>query len=341
MRSFPFARTRARCFLVPILASLLLLIPAAGSASAAHRPDDHAPLGVMGDHVHHAGEFMLSFRSSFMGMRGNRDDGDRLSTSDVLADFPVTPTRMNMEMHMAGLMWAPSDRITLMAMVPYVRMDMDHETRMGGRFTTRSEGLGDISVSGLFSVFRNEQHRVQLNLGLGLPTGSISAEDDTPLGRTRLPYPMQIGSGTFDALPAVVYAGRADAWSWGGQLRAKIRLHRNRRDYRRGHEIGVTAWLARELLPWASASLRLDYLRFGDFEGADPGLNPMLIPTARPDLRGGQRLDLLLGLNTLVTGGPLAGHRFALEGGVPIFQRLDGPQLETDFRVVAGWQKAF
>ncbi len=30
------------------------------------RPDSHAPLGVMGDHAHGAGELMLSYR--FMGM---------------------------------------------------------------------------------------------------------------------------------------------------------------------------------------------------------------------------------------------------------------------------------
>ena len=36
-------------------------------------PDDHAPIGVMGDHAHKAGEWMLFYRYGFMKMDGNRD----------------------------------------------------------------------------------------------------------------------------------------------------------------------------------------------------------------------------------------------------------------------------
>ena len=62
----------------------------------------------------------------------------------------------------------------------------------------------------------------------------------------------------------------------------------------------------------------------------------MMAPTARTDLRGGQRIDGLLGLNYLHS----AGHRLALELGMPIHQDLDGPQMETDYRVMVGWQYA-
>ena len=34
-------------------------------------PDDHAPIGVMGDHTHDAGEIMLSYRYMFMPMEQN------------------------------------------------------------------------------------------------------------------------------------------------------------------------------------------------------------------------------------------------------------------------------
>jgi hypothetical protein len=66
-----------------------------------------------------------------------------------------------------------------------------------------------------------------------------------------------------------------------------------------------------------------------------------MIPTADPNLRKGQRLDLLPGVNYVFTSGPLRGHRFAFEAGFPVYQKLDGPQLETDWRIVAGWQKAW
>jgi len=48
-----------------------------------------------------------------------------------------------------------------------------------------------------------------------------------------------------------------------------------------------------------------------------------------------------VGLNFLIPGGPLKGNRFAVEGLFPVYQHVDGPQLEQDWMVTAGWQYAF
>ena len=65
------------------------------------------------------------------------------------------------------------------------------------------------------------------------------------------------------------------------------------------------------------------------------------IHTADPNLRGGQRLDLSVGVNWQARSEALRGHRLALEWGVPVLQDLDGPQLETDWILTLGWQKSF
>ena len=39
--------------------------------------------------------------------------------------------------------------------------------------------------------------------------------------------------------------------------------------------------------------------------------------------------------------GILRNQRFAFEMGVPLYRWLYGPQLETDWRLWAGWQYAF
>jgi len=62
-----------------------------------------------------------------------------------------------------------------------------------------------------------------------------------------------------------------------------------------------------------------------------------IFPTADPNLRGGERIDLNLGINIYQSKGKYKGHRFAIEAGAPIYQSLDGPQLETDFLFSAGW----
>ncbi|NEP59687.1 MAG: transporter, partial [Symploca sp. SIO2G7] len=262
------------------------------------RPDGHAPISVMGDHTHQAGEFMFSYRYMFMRMDGNRDGTDNLSDQEVLQQFPVTPTNMDMEMHMFGGMYAPTDDLTLMVMIPYVLKEMDHITRMGVNFTTSSEGFGDLQLTGLYNVLRQNRQRVHFNLGVSFPTGSIDERDDTPAGNdVRLPYPMQIGSGTFDLKPGVTYLGQADKFSWGAQASTILRLGENSNDYRLGNQFNLTGWVASKWVDWLSTSLRLDFKTLGNISGADPLLNPMMIPTADPDRRGGERLDLGLGLN--------------------------------------------
>lgn len=312
------------------------------------RPDSHAPIGVMGDHTHSKGEVMLSYRYMRMGMSGNLDGRNNLTPEEVLADFQVTPLRMTTEMHMFGAMYAPTDELTLMVMAPYVIKSMDHLTRMGTNFTTNSEGFGDIRLSGLYKILDRSNQRVHFNAGISFPTGSISERDTTPAGPDQvLPYPMQIGSGTVDLMPGITYLGQAGNWSWGGQGMGTIRLGRNSQDYRLGNQLSLTAWGARQWSKSISTSLRLKGRILGNNTGEDPRLapgnllDPPLIPTIDPELRGGSRLDLLVGFNFLARKGFLKGHRFALEAGLPIFQSLSGPQLENDFTITVGWQKAF
>ena len=225
---------------------------------------------------------MFSYRTMRMDMDGNRDDLKRVSTNGVLADFPVAPTEMDMEMHMLGAMWAPHQRVTLMGMLPIQRQDMDHRTRMGARFTTRTDGIGDVMVGGMIRLLDAGPHHLHLNAGLSLPTGSIREKDDTPAGRVRLPYPMQLGSGSFDLLPGITYTGQSESWSWGAQINGMIRVGNNNEGYRLGDRFGSTAWIQRRWLDWMSTSLRLRYDGWGNIHGDDDSLNPALVPTATP-----------------------------------------------------------
>ena len=84
--------------------------------TARGRPDSHAPIGVMGEHGHKAGEMMLAYRFMAMDMLGLQSGTDAVETADVLKDFMMAPTAMDMRMHMFGVMFAPHDKITLMAM---------------------------------------------------------------------------------------------------------------------------------------------------------------------------------------------------------------------------------
>jgi len=331
---------------VVMLALALVWSLAPAALAGGHHASGHAPIGVMADHTHHKGGTMLSYRYMRMGMNGLRDDDEGISRSKVLQDFMVTPTSMDMEMHMFGGMHSPIERLTLMLMVPFVRLEMDHRTRTGRTFTTRSDGLGDISAAALIDIWSRGHHKVHAQLGFSFPTGSIVEQDKLPTsgGTTvRIPYPMQLGSGTYDFLPGLTYTGHMHAWSWGAQGRGEVRLNENHAGYRLGNEYALTAWGALEALKWLSVSLRAEWRQNLNIRGRDESssINPAVVPTADPGRRAGERLEVLGGVNFIMPEGLLSGVRLALEVGVPVYQSLDGPGLETDWTMTAGVQYAF
>jgi hypothetical protein len=323
-------------------ASLWVALNACAAAADTRKlPDDHAPIGVMGDHLHNKGEWMASYRFMNMGMDGNRDGTDRLDESEVLLSgtgrYRVAPTDMSMTMHMLGLMYATSDNLTLMAMIPYIENDMGHVTTMGGAFNTSSLGLGDISLVAL-SSFSNG---MLWQMGLSFPTGDQNQKDLTPAGNSVLPYSMQIGSGTYDLIAGVGENIQGDSDSWGYQVRGVFRLGENDNDYTQGHQVNVSGWYAKRVSSFISLSVRGIYEYRSNYDGEDSRLLMAqaikLVPTVDPNLRAGEQIDVALGLNWL----HVSGYRFALEYQKPIWQDLDGPQLETDGLLTLGWQMNF
>ena len=329
----------------PLLAlvCLFLFSPSLAFADYQHaRPDSHAPIGVMGDHTHKEGEFMLSYRYGFMKMDGNRDGSSSVSTAGVLSDFMVSPLEMDMEMHMLGGMFAPSDWLTLMFMVPYLDISMDHVNRMGREFSTQTSGLGDVKLTSLWRVYENDHHHVHINSGLSLPSGEIDETDDTPAGAdSHLPYAMQLGSGTFDLMPGVTYTGQCERVSWGAQGIGTVRIDRNDNDYALGDRFDSSVWFSYFASEWFSPSLRLTWSKWGNVDGQDLKLNPMMVPTADAHRRAGEQSDIGVGLNFMVREGALRSLRIATEFLFPIYRHLDGPQLETDWKLVTGVQYAF
>lgn len=307
--------------------------------------DTHAPIGVRGDHFHEAGEWMLSYRYMRMEMKGNRDGTTQVGVGDILGPmpdrYPVAPRSMDMQMHMIGLMYAPVKWVTIGLMIPYVELDMDHTTMSGLEFTTHSSGIGDIKLTGLVPVWNLERHQAHLNLGVSFPSGSVDHEDETPMGITRLPYPMQVGSGTYDFIIGGTYTGLADRFSWGAQVLGLIRSGENDNGWRRGDRVDLTGWLAYPWADWVSTSARMAYAHWGNIDGRDSSLNPMVVPTADSGLRSGDRIEIQGGINFLMTGGILEGHRIAIEAGAPVWQDLAGPQLETDWTLTVGVQLLF
>ena len=328
---------KSKFFLLLVAFLLLPKLSFAGSVDA------HAPIGIMSDHKHRAGEWMTSYRYMRMDMPDNYTGTTKQSVADVNNDFMIAPIDMTMEMHMVGLMYGVSDELTMMLMVPYVVKDMEHQRRTDGRrFSTKTEGIGDIKLSSMLSLEGLTKQPMHLNLGVSFPSGSINQTDDTLLGQDQdLPYPMQLGSGTYDFHPGITYFDKKENWSWGAQALSVVRFGRNEHKYRLGNNYEVTSWIARKWNEFMSTSFRVKSSIWGNISGADSRLIPVMVPTANPQLRGGERIDLFLGVNLLSHEGKFKDHRLAFEFGYPVYQNLDGPQLGVGLNGTVGWQRAF
>lgn len=322
---------------LPLVTALTLTLPGVTQAEQhhhQHHAGPAAPIGVMANHVHPEGEWMLSYSFMQMQMDGNRTDTDRVSTP--LPGNMVSPLSMDMEMHMLGAMMGYSETVTLMAMVAVKSLSMDHIVNMSGvPFNTEASGLGDIKLSALMQTTDSWI----TNIGLSLPTGSIDEKDVTPMSPAtpvQLPYPMQLGSGSYELIVGATYSDGELKNSWGAQATANIPLNDNDRDYRLGNLFEITGWFSYGMNEKNSASVRFKLQDWGNISGADSALNPAMVPTADAKLRAGTRLDLLAGYNYQINKETLIG----IEIGAPVYQKLDGPQLETDLSIQLGFQYA-
>lgn len=290
-------------------------------------------------HTHARGELMISLKTMNMFMAGSRNGTQSLSDAEVLDDYMVTPTEMTMQMHMLGVMYSPVNRVTLMGMMNFNQNSMDHLTRMGMAFNTEASGLGDTRLSALFDLIKRNSSKLILTTGVSLPTASIDSRDNTPASgesEVRLPYPMQLGSGTVDPVVALTYFSAREQSAWGFDARGTYRLGENENEYTLGNAYAVSGWYARELFPFLITTLRLEGKGAGNIDGADPELNPMMVYTADPNLRAGFQTNVGLGLNFVPEINSFKGLRFNVEGKLPVYRNLEGPQLETDFILGAG-----
>ncbi|OEK09765.1 alpha amylase [Flavivirga aquatica] len=311
---------------------------------SSNRPDGHAPISVMADHVHHKDEFMFSYRYMTMDMQQLRQDTDDATSADAHARYMVAPQDMTMNMHMLGAMYAPSDKITLMIMANYIKNDMNLEMRNGNRFTTNTSGLGDVSVSALYSIFNKNRKALHAQIGVSIPTGNIEEKDVLPVSMgnaVQLPYPMQTGTGSFGTKLGLTYLGQSDKFSWGHQLTGMININDNDQDYKFGNKYSFNNWFAAKTGDNLSVSIRLEGLLIDEIEGTSNLLNPMMVTTADIANSGGTYINSGFGLNYLITKGSLKGLRFATECSLPLHQDLNGIQLKQNYNLTFGMQYAF
>ena len=121
----------------------------------------------------------------------------------------------------------------------------------------------------------------------------------------------------------------------------------NDNNYRLGNKFELLSWAGYNLADWFGLNGGLSYAYTGKLHGSQKDLNTNApierrsVTTAFGDNYGGERIDLILGINLLKPTGYLEGHRLAFDLRLPLWRDLNGYQLASDYALTFGWQKAF
>ncbi len=326
--------------LSPIIITLVLCfshIVNAAPHQASHKMNQHAPIGVMGDHMHMKGEWMFSYRRMTMTMEDNIQGDQAISANDILQEYNMAPLKMNTTMDMLGAMYAPSDKLTLMLMVNYLEKEMDSTMGMGMFRNTKSSGWGDTKISALISLHNGNSHGLHVNLGASIPTGSTTKSNNMGM---RLAYPMQLGSGTYDLEPGITYNGKNDFLKWGGQIKGVFRLSDNDEGYTLGDQVTASSWASYRVNPWLATAVRLTYTDTKNIDGIDGSIASGMSPPARRNNYGGDRLDVSIGVTLLGTKPEHRGHQIGIEYTTTVDQDANGIQMEMQDMLNIGYQFA-
>ena len=296
------------------------------------RPDYAAPVGVKAPKAMMKDSWMFTYKYGHMDMDCCLNDSDKVSHDYIqnTSGYSMAPLRMEMHMHMFGAMYAYSEKNTLMLMIPYIDKEMDMVKYSNGKvITTRSSGLGDLNLVNIFK-YSNE---TSFKLGLSIPIGEFDEKDYNHMSVLKvMPYPMQLGSGTYDLSVGLTYQKMMKEWSYGYNFTAITRFGNNGEGWRYGDRRDLQIWASRPVSKSLSLSIGLDMEDYEEIHGQSANRNGMT-PTWNENYHAGTRFTSNIGLNLKI---PSLSSTIGLQCGAPIYQDVQGPQMYPDFKCNLG-----
>jgi len=312
---------------------------------SAGRPDSEAPIGVYGAKTLDAGALELTYRYSQMNSRGVWYLQDSLPLATTLQLYTVAPLTLSNITHSVTGSFGLSERLTLTGTARFSLIEREQITNGGVLYITGVEGLGDLSASAIYEVYRQGPYRMNLSAGAVIPVGKARTYADTPFGTSQaLPYDQRPGGGAFAITPGASALVQNETASLGAQFRGRIHIGEGTADFTPGDLYQADGWGAYQINDVFSVSAGLRWQIWGRMEGADPLLSPTQDPGSDPvtGMAGGERLDMPFGLNMMMPAGSvLAGHRIGAEATYALHHEYEGVQFGMDWGINLGWTMPF
>lgn len=325
------------------------------------------PMNTLGGGVPETKEFRLKVSPMFMKMDGLRNGTNAINNDSLLsgmsADYMAVPTSMEMKMTNLAVGYSFTDDFFGGIMVMWKKNEMDMKfgnmMKMAtgkDEFIMESDGFADTMIMTKYRLYTDDPliplKQVSLFFGLSIPTGSINEKNSThPLAQRaveQLPYSMQLGSGTYDPTIGLLYQGSSSPWWWGANMVHTARLSDNDKGYRLGNEVRLDLYSMYQVRYDTVLQFQLNGQYQGKIKGEmddvtnlSVGKSTIMMPTGSGYTTPLWDTANYGGKKLLLTGGvqwqPFPLHIIDLNIGIPIYQNLNGPQLEEDYRVMLTW----
>lgn len=355
---------KLKCYILftLLLAAGTLFARSAGDTLNCGKPfccctDDPTPAGVMISHVHEKNEWMVSYKYMNMYMNGVLSGTKQIDKNELFVNYLMAPEKMQMDMHMIMAMYGITDNLTLMTMFNYQATSMDmamfvaggghnHNGATGNRtgHAMRTSGIGDIKLHAIYALINNGNKQLLISTGINIPTGNIElkgAGNDMMYPNQHLPYSMQLGSGSFELMPGINFMSQRGAITFSSQLSSTLRTGYNRIGYKLGNETSLNTWLAWQWNGYISSSIRIEGVISDRISGYDPALYYYNEPSSNPYNYGGQKMNCYIGSLFHFKKACMKKSRLAIEYGIPVYQYLNGLQMELKSTLYASWSITF
>lgn len=317
-------------------------------------------LGVEISDINGGKRWLFSYEFRYLDVGKYQTGTKRLSFDDVLfstgetrtgSNFPIVPTFIKQRVHSFSIGRELSNKVSLSVTLPVVSQETAHISSVPDfeEFVLESKGVGDIALLGRYKIHRSATASASIGAGISFPSGSITKMGDTPrdgMGSLeRLPYTMQIGSGTYDFLATASYEKDVGDWAVGANGSATLRTGMNKNNYRLGNNYGIE--LTARFKGWArfhpglSINIRTtDYITGQDETLLVPNTPyPFGANITDPGNFGGEKAQL--GGNVRVCLNDSCGLNINLKASMPIYQNLNGIQQRERFSVSSAISYSF
>lgn len=246
------------------------------------------------------------------------------------------PTPADRELGVAGLVsvlgYGINSNLAVFGVLPYLDKELDLTTG-GQRISRDSNGVGDLSVFGRYTLFRHNGPGYNFNiapfLGIETPTGENNDRDRFGT----LPAPLQAGSGSWDPFVGLVMSYQTLAYQVDAQAGYKINTGDD--DFEFGDEFTFDASLQYRLWPRELGAGVPGFL-YGVLEANLLHQEKNKINAVNDPDSGGTSFFLSPGVQYVT-------RRWVVEAivQVPVAQDRNGTALEDDFIVRTGFRIAF